>query len=86
MNQYLHKIYDNSVQPRNFLGADNKDSIEVIFSNWKGYSLHEFIDRNKLLHPVIDFDLSVETLNIITPNFQTNKQKIYSTMSLEILT
>ncbi|CAB4375222.1 unnamed protein product [Rhizophagus irregularis] len=62
----LYKIRDDSVRPRHFLGADNADEIEAILSDREGHSLHEVIDGNRPLHPVIDFDLLIETLNAIT--------------------
>ncbi|CAG8557442.1 10654_t:CDS:2 [Cetraspora pellucida] len=61
----LYKIHDDSVRPRNFLDIDNKNSIEAILSDHEGYSLYEFIGSDKLLHPIIDFDLPIETLNAI---------------------
>ena len=63
---YFYKIRDDSVRPRHFLGADNKNKIKAIFSDCKGHSLHEIIDRNKPLCSIIDFDLSIEILNAIT--------------------
>src|SRR4051812_46484948 len=86
VGQCLYKIRDDSVRPRNFLGANNEDGIEAIFLDREGHSLHEFIDGDEPLYPVIDFDLPVKTLNTITPKLQTNKQKIYSATPLEILT
>ncbi|CAI2196439.1 11329_t:CDS:1, partial [Funneliformis geosporum] len=54
-------------KPRHFLDADNVDEIEAILSDHKSYSLHEYIDGDELLWPIIDFDLPVETLDAITP-------------------
>ncbi len=34
------------------------NSIEVILLNYKGHSLHEFINKDEPLCPVIDFDFS----------------------------
>ncbi|CAI2190960.1 2525_t:CDS:2, partial [Funneliformis geosporum] len=62
----LYKIRDDSVKPRYFLSADNTDEIEAILSEHEGHSLHEFIDGDEPLHPVIDFDLPMEILNAIT--------------------
>ncbi|CAG8520977.1 6826_t:CDS:2 [Cetraspora pellucida] len=59
----LYKIHDNSVRPRNFLGTDNEDSIEAILSDHEGYLLHKFIDSDKPLWPIIDFDLLREVHN-----------------------
>ena len=65
IGQYLYKIHDDSVRPRNFLGVDNKDKIEAILSNREEHSLHEFIDGDEPLRPIIDFDLPVEVYNSI---------------------
>ncbi len=62
----FYKICDDSVRPRNFLGADNENRIEAILTDREGHSLHEFIDGDEPLRPIIDFDLPVETLNAIT--------------------
>ncbi|CAI2192780.1 4644_t:CDS:2, partial [Funneliformis geosporum] len=56
----LYKIWDDSVRPRHFLGADNEDEIEAILSDREGHSLHEFIDGDEPLRPIIDFDLPRE--------------------------
>ncbi|RIA89692.1 hypothetical protein C1645_824455 [Glomus cerebriforme] len=56
---YLYKIRDDSVRPRNFLDVDNEDGIEVILTDREGYFLHEFIDSDEPLRPIIDFDLPV---------------------------
>src|SRR3954447_14744298 len=63
----LYKIRDDSVKPRHFLGADNADEIEAILSDLEGHSLHEFIDGNEPLQPIIDFDLLQEVLDTIEP-------------------
>ncbi|CAG8524804.1 22719_t:CDS:1 [Cetraspora pellucida] len=63
----LYKIRDDSVRPRHFLGADNVDEIEVILSDHEGHSLHEFIDEDEPLHPIIDFDLPQEIYDTIEP-------------------
>ncbi|RGB30857.1 hypothetical protein C1646_764790 [Rhizophagus diaphanus] len=55
------------VKPKNFLSVDNKDEIEAIFSDYENYFLHEFIDKNKPLQPIIDFDLPQEVLDTIKP-------------------
>src|SRR5438067_12940686 len=83
IGEYQYKIHDDSVRPRHFLGADNEDGIEAIFSEREGYSLHEFIDGDEPLRPIIDFDLPVETLNTISPNFQTSRLKTYFAMLLK---
>ncbi|GBC48347.1 uncharacterized protein OCT59_004660 [Rhizophagus irregularis] len=41
----------------------------------QGHSLHEFIDGDKPLCPVIDFDLPIETLNVITPKLSGSQAK-----------
>ncbi|CAI2197421.1 12301_t:CDS:1, partial [Funneliformis geosporum] len=66
ISECLYKIHNDSIRPKHFLSADNENEIEAIFSDCEGHSLHEFIDRDELLHPVIDFDLPIETLNAIT--------------------
>src|SRR6266498_790529 len=63
----LYKIRDDSVRPRHFLGADNEDEIEAILSDREGHSLHEYIDGDKPLRPIIDFDLPQEVLDTIEP-------------------
>src|SRR6266496_5421352 len=66
----LYKIRDDSVRPRHFLGTDNEDEIEVILSEREGHSLHEFIDGNEPLHPIIDFDLPQEVYDSIEPKLK----------------
>src|SRR3954463_6848415 len=73
----LYKIRDDSVKPRHFLGADNADEIEAILSDREGHSLHEFIDGNEPLRPIIDFNLPIETLNVITPKLSGGQAKKY---------
>ncbi|CAB4384721.1 unnamed protein product [Rhizophagus irregularis] len=70
-----YKIRDDTVKPRHFLGADNADEIEAILSEREGHSLHEFIDGDEPLRPVIDFDLPIETLNAITPALSGGQAK-----------
>src|ERR1051325_2291247 len=71
----LYKIRDDSVKPRHFLGADNADEIEAILTECEGHSLHEIIDGDEPLRPVIDFDLPIETLNAITPKLSGGQAK-----------
>ncbi len=71
----LYKICDDSIRLRHFLDIDNKDEIEVILSKREGYFLYEFIDENKSLYPIIDFDLSIEILNAITPKLSYSQVK-----------
>ena len=54
----MYKIRDNSVRPRQFLGTDSGDGIEAILIERTGHSLHEYIDGDNPLRPIIDFDLS----------------------------
>ncbi|CAB4427744.1 unnamed protein product [Rhizophagus irregularis] len=75
VGQYRYKIRDDSVQPRNFLGADNEDEIEAILAEREGHSLHEIIDGDEPLRPIIDFDLLVEALNAITPKLSSGQAK-----------
>ncbi|CAI2196626.1 1231_t:CDS:1, partial [Funneliformis geosporum] len=71
----LYKIRDDSVKPRHFLGADNADEIEAILSDREGHSLYEIIDGDEPLHPIIDFDLPIETLNAISPKLSDKQAK-----------
>ncbi|UZO28454.1 uncharacterized protein OCT59_021976 [Rhizophagus irregularis] len=66
IGQCLYKIRDDSVRPRHFLGADNEDEIEASLER-EGHSLHEFIDGDEPLRPIIDFDLPQEVLDTIEP-------------------
>ena len=75
IGQCLCKIRDDSVRPRYFLGADNEDEIEVILSECEGHFLHEFIDGDEPLRPIIDFDLPEDTLNAITLKLTCNQAK-----------
>ena len=75
IGEYQYKICDDSVRPRHFLGADNENGIEAIFSERKEHSLHEFIDDNEPLCPIIDFNLPVETLNTISPKLSDKQAK-----------
>ena len=67
IGQCQYKICDDTVRPRNFLGADNEDEIEAILSDREGHSLHEFIDDDEPLRSIIDFDLPVKVYNSIEP-------------------
>ncbi|CAB4390837.1 unnamed protein product [Rhizophagus irregularis] len=60
-----------------FLNAPphNANEIEAILTEREGHSLHEFIDGDEPLRPVIDFDLSIETLNAITPKLSGGQAK-----------
>jgi hypothetical protein len=89
VGQCQYKIRDDSVRPRHFLGADNEDEIEAILLDRKGHSLHEYIDGDEPLHPIIDFDLPVETLNAISPKLSDIQAKnllcrAFSSTCLEI--
>src|SRR6266540_6561738 len=61
------------VRPRHFLGTDNEDEIETILSDCESYSLHEYINSDKLFWPIIDFDLSREVYNSIEPKLTGKK-------------
>src|SRR2546423_13437293 len=75
IGEYQYKIRDDSVRPRHFLGADNEDGMEAIFSEREGHFLHEFIDGDEPLRPIIDFNLPVETLNTIFPKLSDKQAK-----------
>ncbi|RHZ51146.1 hypothetical protein Glove_482g82 [Diversispora epigaea] len=77
VTEYLYKIWDDSVRPRQFLGTDSEDGIEKIFAERQGHSLHEFIGGDYPLRPFIDFDLSQEKLNSIEPKL-TRKETYYA--------
>src|SRR4051795_2505617 len=61
----LYKIRDDSVKPKHFLGADNADEIEAILSDCERHSLHEIIDGDEPLRPIIDFNLRREIYDSI---------------------
>ncbi|CAB4374161.1 unnamed protein product [Rhizophagus irregularis] len=67
VGQYIYKIRDDSIKQRHFLGTDNEDGIEAIHSEREGHSLHEIIDGDEPLRPIIDFDLSREVYDSIEP-------------------
>jgi len=75
VNECLYKIHDDNVRSRHFLSTDNKDEIEAILSDHEGYSLYEYIDSDEPLWPIIDFDLSVEILNAISPKLSGKQAK-----------
>src|SRR6266536_6257142 len=66
----FYKIRDDSVRPKHFLGADNEDEIEAILSDREGHSLHEYIDVDEPLRPIIDFDLPREVYDSIEPKLK----------------
>src|SRR5690349_9223564 len=74
--EYLYKIRDDSVRPKEFIGTDTEDGIEAILAARNGHSLHEFIDGDGPLRPFIDFDLQQETLNRIDP--QLTRDQVYA--------
>jgi hypothetical protein len=63
------------IKLRHFLSADNENEIEAILSNHESHFLHEYIDGDKPLYPIIDFDLPVETLNAIFPKLSGKQVK-----------
>jgi hypothetical protein len=67
IGQCLYKICDDSVRPRQFLGADNEDEIEAIFADHEGHSLHEIIDCDEPFRPIIDFNLPREVYDSLNP-------------------
>src|SRR6266498_4485095 len=73
----FYKICDDSIRLRHFLGADNMDEIEAILSDHEGHSLHEFIDGDEPLRPIIDFDLPREVYDSIEPKL-TGKEILES--------
>ncbi|RGB22466.1 hypothetical protein C1646_776057, partial [Rhizophagus diaphanus] len=75
VGQYRYKIRDDSVQPRNFLGVDNEDEIEVILAEREGHFLHKIIDGDEPLCLIIDFDLLVKALNAITSKLSSGQAK-----------
>ncbi len=72
IDAYLYKICDNSIRLKHFLDINNEDEIEIILSEYEGYFLYEFIDRNKPLCSIIDFDLPIEILNAIISKLSYN--------------
>src|SRR2546423_10891628 len=67
IGQCLYKICDDSVRPRQFLDANNKNEIEVTFTDREGHSLHEIIDGDESLHLIIDFNLPREVYDSLNP-------------------
>ena len=67
IGQCLYKIRDDSVRPRQFLDVDNEDEIEATFTDREGHSLHEIIDGDEPLCPIIDFDLPREVYDSLDP-------------------
>ncbi|CAI2184299.1 17051_t:CDS:2 [Funneliformis geosporum] len=84
IGECLYKIHNDSVRPRHFLGADNADEIEAILLDCEGHSLHEIIDSDKPLCPIIEFDLLIETLNAISSKLSDKQAKNTFAMLLEI--
>ena len=73
IGQCLYKICDDSVRLRQFLGVDNEDEIEVTFTDREGHSLHEIIDSDELLRPIIDFDLPREVYDSLDPKLSSKE-------------
>ena len=53
---FSHIIRDDT-DYRKFLGTDSEEGIEQIFEDRNGHSLHEWIEGDEPLRPIIDFDL-----------------------------
>src|SRR3954447_19988149 len=68
----LYKFRDDSIKPRSFLGADDENGINAILSDHESHSLHEIIDGDEPLCPIIDFNLPKETLVAIEPKLTFN--------------
>ena len=68
----LYKFHNDSVRPRRFLGTDDEDGINAILLDHEGHSLHEIINGDEPLRPIIDFDLPKETLVAIEPKLTSN--------------
>lgn len=75
--EYIYKIRDDTVRPREFLGTDSSDGIEAILTDRHGHSLHEYIKGDDPLRPFIDFDLCRETFDKIEPKL-TRKEVRYT--------
>ena len=75
IGQCLYKICNDNVRPKQFLGADDEDGIEVILSECKRHFLHEIIDGNDLLCPFIDLDLPKDILDAITSKLLDTQAK-----------
>ncbi|CAG8589014.1 13894_t:CDS:1, partial [Cetraspora pellucida] len=71
----LYKIQNDNIRPRNFLDTDSEDGIEAILLDCESHLLHEFIDNNEPLYPIIDFDLPIEMLNAI--NSKVSYKEVY---------
>ncbi|GBC19613.2 hypothetical protein GLOIN_2v1770262 [Rhizophagus irregularis DAOM 181602=DAOM 197198] len=63
----------HNVKPRQFLGVDNEDEIEVILIDHEGHFLYKIIDGNKLLCPIIDFNLPQKVYNSIESKLKDKK-------------
>ena len=61
VSDYKYKIWDDSVN-REFLGTDTDEGLCAIFEDRESHSLHEWIDGDEPLRPIIDFDLPQEEI------------------------
>ena len=89
VNGNLYKFRDDSIRPRKFLGTDDEDGINAILLDHEGHSLHEIINGDEPLRPIIDFDLPIETLNAISSKLSDKQAKntlcnAFSDVCLEI--
>ena len=69
IGEYRYKIWDDSVGPRHFLGADHEDGIEAILLEREGHSLYEFTfmyHGNKKLRIIIYSQTFSHILKILT--------------------
>ena len=51
------------------------NEIEAILSDREEHFLYEIIDSDEPLHPIIDFNLPIETLNAISPKLSDKQVK-----------
>ncbi|CAG8499136.1 16873_t:CDS:2 [Cetraspora pellucida] len=61
------ELLENLDSPVPYYCGLKASDIEAILSDCESHSLHEFIDRDEPLHPIIDFDLLQEIYDTIEP-------------------
>ena len=83
IGQCLYKICDDSVRPRQFLGADNEDEIEATFADREGHSLHEIL--MVMSHSVLSLTLICHEkyMTALTLNSQVKRYEIYLLVLLQ---